>query len=886
MNSIKREIFPALTALLALSAITDASGQTYSNFEGKQTNPIRVSADGTRLFAVNTADARLSVFDLTDPASPRRIAEIPVGLEPVSVNPRSNDEVWVVNEVSDSVSIVSVSRGIVTATLRVKDEPMDVVFAGGRAFASAGGRNELAIFDANTREALTKIPLRGLNPRALAVSPDGSKVYVAFALSGNRTTIIPKEKAPNQPAPTNITNAPPKVALIVDAEDPAWASEIQYTMPDNDAAEIDANSLTVTRYFTRLGTVNLGLGVNPQNGDLWVANTDARNLTSFEPNVRGYTHFNRVTRVDITTGGATPFDLNPDVNYGVMPNLDARAKALAQPASIVFDPSGDYFFVAAFGTDRVAKVDTAGEVLDRIEVGGVAGATADPRNKRGPRGLALHPTGSHLYVLNRIANTISVINTRTSSVMAEFPTGAYDPTPAVIRAGRGFLYDARLSGNGTMSCASCHVDAEMDQLAWNLGDLGGQLQTVLVASGPFTTTTVPAHPMKGPMTTQTLRGLQGQEPLHWRGDRASFLDFNPAFGSLLGGDLLTSADMQAFKSFIETIAFPPNPHRNLDATLPAQVGPGDPRAGETYFRNTRFLIPAVGASVRCIDCHSHATGVEARSSFRVGGPSPALDIVQPAKIPQLRSTYQKIYFDNSTGAESLAGFGFEHDGVKAGIAQAHTGPRFESIQNNETIINNLTAFLLCFDTGTWPAVGYDLTATQENVSSTAVSNQWNTLEQQAQLARIDLIAKAEFGGLFYDRVSRTYRSDIQADLARTRAWIESQIAGGATVTLMGVPFGAGVRMGIDRNLDGILDGLERTKPMLSLPRANSDPTTFQFLLYGPSGLTVLLQRSTDLQNWQDWQTRTIAENPASISDSEAGVNLQFFYRARVQGVSP
>ena len=182
------------------AASTDA---TFVNFEGKQTNPIRVSADGTRLFAVNTPDARVSVFDLGDPANPRRIAEIPVGLEPVSVNPRSSDEAWVVNEVSDSVSVVSVSKGIVTATLRVKDEPMDVVFAGGCAFVSVGRGNELAVFDVNTREELRRIPLKGLNPRALTVSPDGRKVYVAFALSGNRTTIIPKEKAPDQPGPTN-----------------------------------------------------------------------------------------------------------------------------------------------------------------------------------------------------------------------------------------------------------------------------------------------------------------------------------------------------------------------------------------------------------------------------------------------------------------------------------------------------------------------------------------------------------------------------------------------------------------------------------------------------------------------------------------------------------
>ena len=115
---------------VSMAAPTDA---TFVNFEGKQTNPVRLSPDGTRLFAVNTPDARLSIFDTTNPSNPILIAEIPVGLDPVSVHPLNNDEAWVVNEVSDSVSIVSVSRGIVTDTLPAKDEPADVVFEIGRA---------------------------------------------------------------------------------------------------------------------------------------------------------------------------------------------------------------------------------------------------------------------------------------------------------------------------------------------------------------------------------------------------------------------------------------------------------------------------------------------------------------------------------------------------------------------------------------------------------------------------------------------------------------------------------------------------------------------------------------------------------------------------------
>src|SRR6185295_6965617 len=113
-----------------------------------------LSPDGTRLFVLNTPDARMSVFDVSNPANPAPvlIAEIPVGMEPVSLRARTNDEVWVVNELSDSVSIVSVSGQKTLATLRTVDEPADVVFAQGRAFVSCARKNIVRVFDAITHE--------------------------------------------------------------------------------------------------------------------------------------------------------------------------------------------------------------------------------------------------------------------------------------------------------------------------------------------------------------------------------------------------------------------------------------------------------------------------------------------------------------------------------------------------------------------------------------------------------------------------------------------------------------------------------------------------------------------------------------------------------------
>ncbi len=89
----------AISIGLVLSSIFAVAQSNYVNFEGKLTRPICLSPDGSRLFAVNTAAAQLSVFDVTHPLNPFLIAEIPVGVEPVSVNALNNYEVWVVNEV-------------------------------------------------------------------------------------------------------------------------------------------------------------------------------------------------------------------------------------------------------------------------------------------------------------------------------------------------------------------------------------------------------------------------------------------------------------------------------------------------------------------------------------------------------------------------------------------------------------------------------------------------------------------------------------------------------------------------------------------------------------------------------------------------------------------
>lgn len=817
--------FRLTCALILLLADSQVFAQgSYVNFEGKQTRPICLSPDGTRLFAVNTPDARLSVFDVTHPLNPFLIAEIPVGIEPVSVNARDNNEVWVVNEVSDSVSIVSVSNRVVVDTLSVKDEPADVVFAGGKAFVSASRNNQIVVFDLASRARLTNIVVFGENPRSLAVNTNGTKVYAAFALSGNRTTLIPPDLAPPQPTsgePPMSPNlpAPPQVGLIVDATNPTYfPSVIKYTMPDNDVVEIDVASLAISRYFSRVGTVNFALAIQPGSGDLFVANTDARNLTHFEPAVRGFFVTNRIARINLTSGTVTNYDLNAGYHPTNFTLLD-KTNALAQPTAIVFGPSGGNFYVAAFGSDRIARVSgNSGNVVSRIELSSTApGSAADPRRKRGPRGLALIP-GAALYSLNRISGTISVINPTSDSVVREIPIGSHDPTSDVIRQGRGFLYDAKLSGNGTVSCASCHIDSEMDMLAWDLGDPRGTMGTNLTFLTPvFPVGDQPVHPMKGPMTTQTLRGLKGLAPLHWRGDRTNFQHFNGAFDSLLGGTPLAPADMKAYADYIDTVVFQPNPNQNLNRTYPTNFAGRNAEAGRNTFFN-EFYQP--GLQLACTTCH---TGPPGPGSDRLIFARQALDESQDFKVPHLRNTYQKLNFNNAVGAASIGGFGIVHDGMDPNLFVFLSRDVFGSFATDTTRKNNLSAFVECFDTGMAPAVGYTRTLVAVNINTANISNDWSLLEAQAVGgANINLIVKGTIDGrrrgLLYQPGSNNYKLDSTNSATLTRAQLVAKVQAGDIVTLMGVPPGSGQRMGIDRDLNGVLDG-DEPLPRLQIAQA-------------------------------------------------------------------
>src|SRR5262249_56056025 len=109
---------------------------------------VGVVGGGRGVVGVNTAENRVGIYTVT--ASGVTLAgEGPVGLEPVAGAVRTNTEAWVVNHLSDSVSVVAfdATAGLwrVKRTLLTCDEPRDIVFAGtggNRAFVTTARRGQ------------------------------------------------------------------------------------------------------------------------------------------------------------------------------------------------------------------------------------------------------------------------------------------------------------------------------------------------------------------------------------------------------------------------------------------------------------------------------------------------------------------------------------------------------------------------------------------------------------------------------------------------------------------------------------------------------------------------------------------------------------------------
>ncbi|MGA1376456.1 MAG: hypothetical protein ACO32H_07750, partial [Steroidobacteraceae bacterium] len=844
------------------SLTADTAPNSLVVFESGPVRPLALSADGQRLYVTNAPANCLEIYDVEGDTL-RIVSTVSVGLEPVAVAERAANEVWVVNHLSDSVSVVRLDgTPRVLRTLQVGDEPRDIVFAGvsrDRAFISSAnrgqnrpgftsaslvtpgtGRADIWIYDAaQLDDSLNGKPLSVLTlpsdvPRALAVSNDGRTVYAASFMSGNRTTALHRD-ALNIPKPGISTSADgvqaPATGLIVRFDGTAWrdevrndwSSRVKFTLPDEDVFAIDAAAATpaLGARHSGVGTTLFNMVVNPADGRLFVTNTEAFNEVRFEGSgrrgnttVRGRIAESRVTVISPASGAVTPVHLNRHIDFALPQGASIpaaeKSKSLSQPTALVFSPNGETLYTAAFGSSKVAALPTSTLVSGSY----VPDSSRYIDVPAGPAGLAINASGNRLFVYSRIAHAVVVVDVANRSVLST--RNLFSPESAAIREGRRFLYDAALSSaNGTVSCASCHVFGDLDHLAWDLGNPDERTELNPNAYLPLSPrTTIRFHPLKGPMTTQTLRGMRGNGPMHWRGDRtgtaravvrgqtesleeAAFKEFNGAFVGLLGRETpISPAQMQAFTDFAMQLAMPPNPVRALDNSLTTEEA-----AGRDIYMN--FPITLLGS---CDNCHrlrpnNGQFGTNGLMTFEGGR------ISENFKIPQLRNMYTKVGMfgfsgdgSGATGAQ-IRGFGFSHDGALDTLDNFFRDPVFLFPPPAAETRRQVTAFVLAFDSDLFPIVGQQVT--WRPGASEIIESRLTLLRTQAQTLTprrvCDLVARATVNGTAFSALLQSDGSwAMRGGGVRSDAELRALVTVTQPLTFTCVPPGTGRRIALDQ----------------------------------------------------------------------------------------
>ncbi|MBS0198529.1 MAG: immunoglobulin domain-containing protein [Planctomycetes bacterium] len=806
--------------LASISGLAAARAQdSFWNWETPHVSPITLTPDGALLLAVNTADNRLEIFDASGPA-PVWVRSVPVGLDPVSVRARTDNEAWVVNHLSDSISIVDLASGRVVRTLLVGDEPTDVVFAGAprRAFVSQSQQNTVRVYDpANLAAAPTVLAIQGEEPRALAVSPDGARVYAAIFESGNASAAIRQQDVSNTTGPYGGRNPPPNagaqfdppiaaglappppVAQIVkrradgswrDDNNRDWSAFVTWNMHDHDVAIIDAASLSVS-YAGGITTNVMGIAVRP-DGLVTVVGTESRNEVRFESNLRGVFVMCEIGSFNPATPSTVQAaDLNPHLDYA-SPTIPApqRALSLGDPRGIAWHPTSGRAYVTGMGSNNVVVTDASGVRYATINVG------------EGPTGLAMNASGSRLYVMNKFAGSISVVDTSTNSETQR--VSFYDPTPSAIREGRPLLYDTHAtSGLGQASCASCHLDARSDFLAWDLGNPAGEMKAVNQECRQGQTCR-PWHPMKGPMVTQSLQGIVGNGAMHWRGDRENIAAFAGTYVNLQAADEQPApAQMQKLENFIASVKYGPNPNLNIDGNMPAAIntsggGPGNPGNGLTLYST----LPVLGGNTSCVQCHAMPTG----TSNQIDDPRLPL-APQGMKQSQLRGLWEKVGWLRN-GQNNAKGFGFNHHSEFDTLnALLLAGFNFGAPNLAPQRRRDVEAFLLCFPGDTHPGVGAQVTFTGPNNNDAGSQARLATFTALADSGVVGLIAKGRVGGIDRGYVY-TGSGEMSSDRSgqfTTAAALRVGAGPGEEITFTVVPSGTQHRMGVDRDSDGFAD---------------------------------------------------------------------------------
>ena len=478
--------------------------------------------------------------------------EAAVGEDPRTLAIAPNGHIWVANQGSGTISILTASGTLHrTIELGYGADPYAVVFApdGRSAYVALPGSGRLLKLSVDGEQVGL---IRLSSPRGIAVTADSRSVLVtrfvsAFAAGGATGEVY-----------------------VVDADTFRLRETVPLAYDPGPDAEDGGRGLP--NYLAQVR-------ISPDGLTAWVP--------SKKDNIARGRHLDGqdLSFENTTRAIASEIDLSvPAENLSRRIDFDDRSL----PQAVAFTPNGDVLAVALQGSNIVEFRDAnALTMLSEVNVG------------RAPDGLAFRPDGSRLFVHNFLDRTVSVVDTsglvdgtsNQPSLLSTVSLVSSETLPAAALRGKRIFYDAadpRMSLDGYIACASCHLDGGSDRMVWDRTQFG-----------------------EGLRNTIDLRGRKGANGgfVHWSSNFDEIQDFEHDIRDAFGGTgFMANSDFTAgtrddplgdpkaglseelddLAAYVESLAeTPDSPYRGANGELTQE---GD--AGRLVFVNRR-----------CFSCH-------------------------------------------------------------------------------------------------------------------------------------------------------------------------------------------------------------------------------------------------------------------------------------------
>lgn len=541
MTGVSRSVSVVLLGLAAAGVVGAGQRPAYQS-------PFALVAarDGSRLFvSLHTAGAVAAV----DVASRRVAWTAPVGGEPagLALSP-DGATLYVADSASGMVAAVGTAKGDVAGTLEAGRGVFGLALAadGSRLFACDRFLNRVNAVDVAAKKLAQPLPATR-EPYFCALSPDGATLWAANLL-------------PLGPA------TDPEAAAALDAYDARTLKPLAQVKLPSGATDVRQ------------------IACSPDGAWVYVVHVVARfNLppTQLE---RGWVNNSGLSLVDARARKHVATLL-----------LDEASCGYAMPFAAVVSPDAKTLAVTYTGTHEVALIDLAlmherlakepaarlPELVNELSLLSRWGAIRRcPSGGRGPHGAAFAPKGDTLYVANYFSDNLGVVNVGKAKLDGAIPLGPA-AEPDLVRRGEMLFFDATICYQRWQSCGTCHPDARVDGLNWDLLNDG----------------------IGNPKNNKSMLNAHRTAPMMSLGIREDMDHAVRAGLQFILYRQVIEEEATAIDAYIRSLTPRPSPHRNRDGSLSPAA-----RRGEALFKSPKTACTACHTGELFTDLKTHDVG--------------------------------------------------------------------------------------------------------------------------------------------------------------------------------------------------------------------------------------------------------------------------------------